>query len=395
MNVDISIVRRRIIQLTLSVCLAVVLGIPGLVRGEQPAAIGPYVQNVGTSSAVICWATVNGEVTVAPPVGKDASFRDYEVHSIVLRGLKPGTTYTYSVPGDAGQCSFTTVPKGEQPFSFCVTSDTQNRDNGAHRSTVERLMTDPPDMLFIAGDLVSDGRNIGDWEEFFRVQGPLLRRVPCYAVLGNHDRHSDWYFRFFALPGNEAYYSFDRGSAHFVVLDSPGLYMPEDNQSVTAADRERFERQSQQYWQEQMQWFKDDLSGRADAKYIFVFFHYPIYSVLASRVEFSNGLRTRFGTVFQDHRVTAVFNGHDHHYHREVAGGVHFVDGGAAGGKARAIDAPIPPETVKRAVVESFMRVEVGPQRAKVRVTDVAGNTVDEFELSPRLQPATSEPGPG
>ncbi len=394
MNVDITSMRARMLRLALSACLAVGLGLPVAAQGQQPPAIGPYVQNVGTGSAIICWATVSGEVTVAPPVSKDASFREYRVHSIVLRGLKPGTTYTYNVPGDAGdagRCSFTTFPKEDRPFSFCVTSDTQNRGNSAHRSTVERLMADQPDMLFIAGDLVSDGRNIGDWEEFFRVEGALLRRVPCYAVLGNHDHHSDWYFRFFALPGNEAYYSFDRGSAHFVVLDSPGLYMPDDNQSTTTADRERFEQQNQRYWQEQMQWFKDDLSGHADAKYVFVFLHYPVYCLLASRVESSNELRTRFGTVFQDHRVTAVFSGHDHHYHREVAGGVHFVDGGAAGGKARAIDAPIPPETVKHAVVESFTRVDVGPQRAKVRVTNVAGNTVDEFELSPRPTPRSEK----
>lgn len=387
MNVNTTCVCVRMLRLAMAAGVAVVLGVSGPAQGQQPVPIGPYVQNVGTGSAVICWATVSGEVTVTPAANNDATFREYEVHSVVLRGLKPGTTYTYSVPGDtgdAGGCSFTTFPKGEHPFSFCVTSDTQNRGNSAHRWTVERLMTDRPDMLFIVGDLVSDGRNIGDWEEFFRVQGPLLRRVPCYVALGNHERRADWYFRFFALPGNEAYYSFDRGSAHFVVLDSPGLYMPEDNQSVTAADRDRFAQRNQRYWQEQMEWFKDDLSGHADAKYTFVLLHYPIYCLLASRVESTNELRARFGSIFQDQRVSAVFSGHDHHYHREVAGGVHFVDAGAAGGKARPIDAPIPPETVKHAVVESLVRVDVGPDRAKVRVIDVAGNTVDEFELSPR-----------
>lgn len=392
MNVDITIVRTRMLRLALSACLAVALAAPGAAQGQQPIAIGPYVQNVGSSNATICWATVSGEVTVAPPTRRDSIFRGYQVHSIVLRGLKPGTTYTYSVPGDTGdtgRCSFTTSADQKRPFSFCVISDTQNRENKVHQSFVEHMITDKPDMLFICGDLVADGRNIGDWEEFFRVEGNLLRGVPCYAVLGNHDRESPWYFRFFALPGNERYYSFDRGPAHFVVLDSPGRYMPEDNQSVTEADRQRFERQRQQYWQEQMQWLTDDLSGHPDAKYVFVFLHYPIYCLMASRVESTNELRARFGTVFQDHRVTAVFSGHDHHYHREVAGGVHFVDGGAAGGKARPIDAPILPETVKHAAVESLSRVEVGPDRAKVRVIDVAGNTVDEFELSPRPRPAT------
>jgi len=393
MRVNTTIMRTRIFQLAVAACLAVALGAPVAAQIQRSIAIGPYVQNVGTNNATICWATVSGEVTVAPPVGSDTTFREYQTHSVVLRDLKPGTTYTYSVPGDtgdAGRCTFTTVPQGEHPFSFAIISDTQNRDNPAHRPIIERIMAGKPDLLFNVGDLVSDGRDIGDWEEFFRVEGDLLRSVPLYAVLGNHEHDASLYFQFFALPGNERYYSFDRGAAHFVVFDSPGLYPPEDNQSFTSADRDRFMQRQEQYWQQQMQWLKDDLAGRPDAKYIFVFFHYPLYSVKASRVEGSNQLRARFGSVFQDYHVTAVFGGHDHHYHRAVAGGVHFVEGGVAGGGARPIDAPPHPETVKTASVESFMRVDVGPNQARVRVTDVAGNTVEEFELSPRLQPATA-----
>ena len=313
---------------------------------------------MGTTNATVCWATVSGEVTITPPTAKDSMFREYQVHSIQLRGLQPGTAYTCTLPGcpgDAGPCTFTTMAKGEHPFSFSVISDTQNRGNAAHRTLVTRILTAKPDMAFVVGDLVSDGRSIGDWEEFFRVEDPLLRSVPCYAVLGNHERDSSLYFQFFALPGNERYYSFDRGAAHFVVLDTPGLSMPEDNQSVTPADRQRFEERNERYWQEQLKWFKDDLSGHPEAKYVFVFFHFPIYSLQASRVASTDALRARFGTVFQDYHVTAVFNGHDHHYHRELAGGVQFVDGGAAGGSARRIDAPIPPENVKYAQVESFI----------------------------------------
>jgi hypothetical protein len=42
--------------------------------------------------------------------------------------------------------------------------------------------------------------------------------------------------------------------------------------------------------------------------------------------------------------------------------------------------------------VESFMRVEVGLNEAKVWVTDVAGNTVDEFVLMPRQAAAPTSP---
>jgi len=235
------------------VILVVGLLAPAWAQSQSTIAIGPYVQNVGTSNATICWATVTGEVTLTPAAQNgDASFREYQMHLVLLRNLKPGTTYTYAVPGDtgdAGRCTFTTVPEGEHPFSFAIVSDTQNRGNRAHRPIVERIMAGKPDMLFNVGDLVSDGRSIGDWEEFFRVNHDLMRSVPCYAVLGNHDRASSLYFQFFALPGNERYYSFDCGAAHFVVFDSPGLYMPEDNQSVTEADEQRHEEREEQYWQ--------------------------------------------------------------------------------------------------------------------------------------------------
>lgn len=360
-------------------------------QGQSTIAIGPYVQNIGTDNATICWGTVAGDVTLSPAADDDTSFREYQMHSITLRDLEPGTTYTYRVPGDAGdtsRCTFTTVPEGERPFSFAVMSDTQNRGNRAHRPIVEQIMAGKADMVFIAGDLVSDGRNIGDWEEFFRVEGDLMRSAPLYAVLGNHDRASSLYFQFFALPGNERYYSFDRGAAHFVAIDSPGLREPDDNQSITPAAEQRFEEREEQYWQEQLQWLKEDLAGHPEAKYIFVFFHYPPYSVKASRVEGGKELRERFGSVFQDYHVTAVFNGHDHHYHHALAGGVHFIEGGLGGGGARPIDAPLLPETVKALSVVSFMRVDVDPEHARVRIIDVAGNPVDEFELAPRPQPA-------
>jgi predicted MPP superfamily phosphohydrolase len=167
------------------------------------------------------------------------------------------------------------VPEGEHAFTFTVISDTQNRGNAAHRPLIEQIRASQPDLLFNVGDLVADGRNLGDWEEFFRVEGELLRNVPLYAVLGNHDRAAALYFQFFVLPGNERYYSFNRGTTHFVVLDSPGPYAPEDNQAITPAARARFQEQREQYWREQIQWLQDDLAGHPDAKYMFVFLHTP------------------------------------------------------------------------------------------------------------------------
>jgi len=382
---------RRTRVMLAAVALAAALIAPAWATESRAIAIGPYVQDVSQNLATICWATVSGQVTYAKSGSETATITDYDHHSVLLRDLEPGTTYTYNVLGDgsdAGKATFTTLPQGEHPFTFMILGDTQNRDNPAHRPIVERIMAGKPDMVFNTGDLVSDGHDILDWESFFKVNADLMRTIPYYAALGNHERDSRFYFDFFALPGNERYYSFNRGAAHLVVLDTPGPDLPETNQALTPADEQRFQEREEQYWQQQMQWFKDDLAGHPDAKYIFVFFHYPPYSVLASRVQGARQVRERFGSVFQDYSVSAVFSGHDHNYHRAAAGGVQFVVAGVSGGHPRPTDAP-QPESVKYASAVTFVRVDVGAEESTVRVIGLDGAVIDEFKIPPRVKVKT------
>ncbi|UCH35980.1 MAG: metallophosphoesterase family protein [Armatimonadota bacterium] len=357
-------------------------------------AIGPYVQNVSEDSATICWATIDGEATYAPAAGDAQTVRAYNHHSIWLRRLEPGTTYTYDVIGDgtdAGKGSFTTFPDGEHPFMFVAFGDTRSRHD-VHRQIVERVIAEKPALVFNTGDLVSDGRDISHWEAFFEVSGHLMRSVPYYPALGNHENDARHYFDFFALPGNERYYSFNRGAVHFVVFDTAGLEIPETNQAVTEEQEKRFEQYLRAYYERQLEWLRDDLAGHADAKYVFAFFHHPLYSVRASRVEGAKEVREMFGSVFKDYNVSAVFTGHDHYYHRAVADGVQFVTTGGGGAPLYDTDAP-QPESVKYAKIEHYVRVDVGPDKVAARVVDINGETIDEFEVAPR--PAPAEPSGG
>jgi hypothetical protein len=43
---------------------------------------------------------------------------------------------------------------------------------------------------------------------------------------------------------------------------------------------------------------------------------------------------------------------------------------------------------VKWAKIEHYVRIDVGPERAKARVTDIDGKTIDEFELPARMAAA-------
>ena len=378
----ISLTRSRRILPVVAVLIA--LAASASAQQTAPIAIGPYIQNVSDTSATICWATRDGQVTITAPDIEPQAVRAYNHHSVLLRRLTPATTYDYSVLGDvtADKVTFTTFPKDEQPLTFAVVGDTRSRHD-VHRRIVEGIIAQKPALVLNTGDLVSDGRDIAGWETFFKTSGDLMRTVPYYPVLGNHENDAKFYFDFFALPGNERYYSFNRGPVHFIGLDTVGPRMPESNQPVTESQQQAFEQDQQRYWQRQMEWLRDDLAAQNDAKYIFVFFHHPLYTVKASRVEGTNEVRDRFGTVFQDNRVSAVFTGHDHYYHRAVAGGIPFVTTGGGGAPLYDTDAP-QPETVKYAKVEHFVRIDVGLDKAAARVIDINGATIDEFEMRAR-----------
>jgi len=72
-----------------------------------------------------------------------------------------------------------------------------------------------------------------------------------------------------------------------------------------------------------------------------------------------------------------------------VAGGVQFVVAGVSGGHPRATDAP-QPESVKYASAVTYVLANVGPQRTTVRVIDIDGKTIDEFELPARVAAAAN-----
>jgi len=161
-----------------------------------------------------------------------------------------------------------------------------------------------------------------------------------------------------------------------VVLDSTGP----SPAGVAAAAEQRCQ---QEHWREQMAWLADDLAAHNDAKYIFVYLHHPLYSAMAKRQALAQEVRERFGTLLEKYRVSAVFSGHDHHYHRAVAGGVQFVTAAGGGAPLYEIDSPRP-ETVKSAKIHHYVSVEAGPERAVARVTDIDGQMVDRFQMRPR-----------
>ncbi len=82
-------------------------------------------------------------------------------------------------------------------------------------------MEHEPELVINAGDLVSAGKVYEQWKpQFFDPLAPLIRSVPIYTILGNHERNSDHYYSYFDLPNNEAWWTADFGVVHLIALDS-------------------------------------------------------------------------------------------------------------------------------------------------------------------------------
>ena len=352
---------------------------------ETKIKIGPYVQNVTTESAVICWSTLASKVLVKNPHGKTNTLNEYEHHEMILANLEPNSTYTYDVLGDSskeGLGAFTTFPEKVQPFTFAVLGDTRSRHH-IQQKIVNHIIKQSPLFVVNTGDLVSDGNNIHDWEKFFEVNHTLFRNTTYFSVLGNHEQDSKHYFDFFNLPGNERYYNFSIGDVLFVMMDTQGpeYEVPE---YVTEKNYLEFEtRQRKAYFDEQKLWLDNLLSQHQDAGFVFVFFHEPIFSIKKTRVEDAKLRRAYWGDIFERHGVQVILNGHDHHYHHAKAGGTHYIT--TAGGGAGLYEPDVPqPETIKFAKIEHFVRVDVGPEEAVLTVIDINGELLDKITVAKR-----------
>jgi len=340
-------------------------------------AIGPYVQMVTATSGNVIWWTESGQ---AAPACYNDPLSKYERHGLSFTDLEPGTAYDYDVLGTGapeGAGTFVTFPDSTAPVRFAVLGDTQSNEE-VHAAIVNQIIEEEPRFLLGTGDAVAEGLELGEWETFFQIRRDLMREVPFYSALGNHEWDSTLYFDLFDLPGNERYYSFKAGDALFIVLDSEGLIPIDLPVSEKAEESFLF------YFERQIAWLEETLDANADAPFVFAAMHRPMYSVNSDR-QFETTLnRLRWGDIFERHHVQVVFSGHNHHYHHAQNNGTHYVTTGGGGGHLRDID-DIQPETVLTEKVHHHVVVDVEENEATLTAIDVDGAIVETFVVYTRL----------
>ena len=343
---------------------------------EQPRE--PYVQGVTSSSAVICWVSEHPgsgvvEYGKTPELGRrETDTRIGRRHVVALTGLDPSSTYHYRVRGVDGlslKGSMRTAPVGEDScFGFAVVGDSGSGGKG-QQAVAGLLRRLEPDLILHTGDVVYPAGQERHYDRrFFAPYRDLVKTVPLFPVLGNHDVRKGNGAAFLenfhpplGSPGStKRYYSFDWGNTHFVAIDSE-LYHGDRGSEP----------------EEQKTFLVQDLVA-SRKRWKVAFLHRSPYG--SSRHGGDGRIREELEPIFVKYGVDLVFSGHDHVYERTVPiMGVTYVVRG--GGGRRLYPAGYGELTASSVSAHHVVLVRVRGRRLLLEAVEVDGKVVDRLEL--------------
>ena len=313
--------------------------------------VAPYLQYATRTSITIMWETsIPGTSTVRFGVGLLAKtvegLKNVTLHEVTLTDLEPDKSHLYQVqtqgegkgkPLVSPLLTFSPAVGPDQAFSFVMFGDTQKNPN-VTKKIATLAWQRRPNFVVHLGDVVDNGLDKREWvDELFAPCRELFGRVPVYPCIGNHEKDHANYYRYFALPAPEYYYSYRYGNAEFFVLDSNKSLGPKT---------------------EQYAWLDGKLA-KSTAKWKFCYHHHPPYS--SDDDDFGDtwkGEPSRMGdtnvrqlaALYEKHNVDMVWNGHIHVYERtwplrkgkvDHKTGVIYITSGGGGGPLESFS-PVP-----------------------------------------------------
>jgi PKD repeat protein len=368
--------RRRGPLALVAACLLIGLA-PARARADLSLVKGPYLQTVTPSSIIVMWQTdtaADATVTYTPAGGSPATVAGpagVTLHTVTLTGLSSDTAYTYQVAsaGAAGSitsvpASFHTAPAGVAPFRFDVYGDSRTFADD-HAQVVAGIVASAPRFVLHTGDLATDATVESMLQtEFFDPAEPAMQIAPYYPCLGNHEHNSPLYYQYFAaLPqgGGGAkieWYSFDYGTAHFIILDSNAPFVPGSAQYL---------------------WLVNDLQSTT-AEWRFVMHHHPVYSSGPDGPH--PDLQTYLAPLYEQYHVDIVFTGHDHLYERSFRNGVTYIVSGGGGADLYPPNVHPNPYQVFALSTYQYCSVDIDGLTALVRGCAPDGTVFDSVTLS-------------
>jgi acid phosphatase type 7 len=309
----------------------------------------------------------NGTTFTKTNLTTHSTTNSFYVYEAALTPLKPGTSYSYEVEMGGAQTParrFKTFAPEAKKTRFVVYGDTRS-DPTVHAALAKRFREHKPEFILHTGDLVAKGKDYGLWaKEFFKPMAEVIKEVPFFSVIGNHEEDGTNYLAYFHLPGKELYYSLDVGPVHVLALDF------------------HFEKSSS----EQFLFASNDLAT-ARAPWKIVVLHTPMHNIGG---HISSWGHASYLPLFQQAKVDLVLAGHSHLYERfrplaprgEKDWAItHITTGGGGANLHPSFDHP---SLLARETTNHYMLFDATPDTLQAKTIRANGSVLDRFKLTKR-----------
>jgi len=369
--------------------------------------VEPYLQDVSEHSFCVMWETSNslkGQVLIAKSerhilkpelklavAEKEAKF----LHKLTVGDLEPGKLYFYQIInldayGDTliGPVTQLVIPDyAYTTINFTVVGDNQGQVECWERIT--RLMfEEAPQFVVHVGDMVAYGHHKDDWtDEFFKQAQNLMRHVPLYPAIGNHEMNDEKYYQYFNRPDNDAFYTLKKGDLRLIFVDT--------NKDLLKG--------SAQYRK-----LEEALAGCKERWKIVVHHHPPFTSDIAS---YRSSLMAtadkgdpnifQLKQLYETYGVDLVLSGHVHGYeksypiyqnHIDAENGVVYVISAGGGGGCNQ------PSSYKEWFTEKsqrrmhFLNVQIVGDKLMVEAIDTSRIVFDRWEMQKKNTATVNAP---
>jgi 3',5'-cyclic AMP phosphodiesterase CpdA len=223
---------------------------------------------------------------------------------------------------------------GDEQFRFAVVSDNAaNPRAGIFSAAVAKLQLLRPDFVLSVGDFIHGyGQGSGPLTDEAVVRekrrdfDEMLEglSMPFYRVSGNHDLNNELSASIWKELYGPSYYAFEYKNTLFMCLNS------QDGKNYKAG-----------MGLQQIAWAKETLQKYGDARWVFVFFHQPLWLEDDKRLAQANGgdqapTLTGFNEIEQllSGRNYTVFAGHHHRYGKWIRKGNKYFRLATTGGQS-------------------------------------------------------------
>lgn len=272
---------------------------------------------------------------VLPSPAKDFGWHDPGyIHSTVMTGLQPSTSYPYKYGSDSAgwseQVQFRTPPAGgsnelkflafgdmgKAPLDDSVEHYIQPGSISVAKAVLDYVDSGNVDAIFHIGDISYATGFLVEWDFFLNLISPFASRVSYMTAIGNHERDYGGsgsvystpdsggecgvaYETYFPMPTpakDKPWYSVEQASVHFTVIST------EHDWSENS---------------EQYQWMKGDMASVDRSKTPWLVFtgHRPMYTS-GSGGGADQGFLDAVEPLLLDNKVDLVLFGHVHNYER-------------------------------------------------------------------------------